>query len=100
MSKKGQTNLPIYRCARGSTSLESFHHHLRNFIPGTSANPVNFQAYLFLMRWNSSRKDAVDGPSVVNSFDSKLLAKFNKLHLDVHQRLFEENTNQPTKEPT
>ena len=32
--KKGKTNLPTYRCARGSTSLESFHLHMNRFIPG------------------------------------------------------------------
>lgn len=31
---KGGVVLPVYRCARGTTSLESFHHHLNNFIPG------------------------------------------------------------------
>ncbi len=31
---KGGVDLPIYRCARGSTSLESFHLHLNRFIPG------------------------------------------------------------------
>lgn len=31
---KGTVRLPTYRCARGSTSLESFHLHLKNFIPG------------------------------------------------------------------
>ena len=31
---KGRVVLPVYRCARGSTSLESFHLHLNNFIPG------------------------------------------------------------------
>ena len=31
---KGNVILPIFRCARGSTSLESFHSHLKNFIPG------------------------------------------------------------------
>ena len=30
----GGVQLPIYRCARGSTSLESFHLHLNRFIPG------------------------------------------------------------------
>lgn len=34
--KKGGIELPVYRCARGSTSLESFHLHLQRFIPGTS----------------------------------------------------------------
>lgn len=32
--KKGGVNLCCYRCARGSTSLESFHLHLNRFIPG------------------------------------------------------------------
>ena len=32
--KKGGIELPTYRCARGSTSLESFHQHLKTFIPG------------------------------------------------------------------
>lgn len=31
---KGSVILPVYRCARGSTSLESFHLHLNRFIPG------------------------------------------------------------------
>lgn len=32
--KKGGVSLPVYRCARGSTSLESFHLHMNRFIPG------------------------------------------------------------------
>ena len=32
--KKGGVVLPKFRCARGSTSLESFHNHLARFIPG------------------------------------------------------------------
>ena len=31
---KGGVRLPVYRCARGLTSLESFHLHLNRFIPG------------------------------------------------------------------
>ena len=31
---KGGVKLPVLRCARGSTSLESFHLHLARFIPG------------------------------------------------------------------
>ena len=31
---KGGVTLPIFCCARGSTSLESFHLHLNHFIPG------------------------------------------------------------------
>ncbi|RXN28818.1 hypothetical protein ROHU_018996 [Labeo rohita] len=57
---KGGLTLPVYRCARGSTSLESFHNHLNRFIPGTSANLENFQAYLLegLERWNEDRAAA------------------------------------------
>ena len=32
--RKGDVDLPTYRCSRGSTSLESFHLHLNRFIPG------------------------------------------------------------------
>lgn len=32
--KKGGVSLPVYRYARGSTSLESFHLHMNRFIPG------------------------------------------------------------------
>ncbi|XP_051788938.1 uncharacterized protein LOC127529436 [Erpetoichthys calabaricus] len=51
---KGGITLPVFRCARGSTSLESFHLHLDRFIPGTSASAAHFQAYLLegLARWN------------------------------------------------
>ncbi len=31
---KGGLTLPVYCCARGSTSLESFHNHLNRLIPG------------------------------------------------------------------
>ncbi|XP_056328978.1 uncharacterized protein LOC130241304 isoform X1 [Danio aesculapii] len=49
--------LPVYRCARGSTSLESFHLHLNRFVPGTSANALHFQMYLLegLVQWNEAR---------------------------------------------
>ena len=43
---KGGVKLPLLRCARGSTSLESFHLHIARFIPGSSASAVNYQAYL------------------------------------------------------
>lgn len=37
----GGVQLPVYRCARGSTSLESFHLHLNRFIPGKCLKPEN-----------------------------------------------------------
>ncbi|CAL8240335.1 unnamed protein product [Merluccius merluccius] len=82
--------LPNYRCARGSTSLESFHLHLNRFIPGTSANSLNFQLYLLegLNRWNQDRKAAslaVKPPSLlsysgdlvhcVNTYSVKVLGR-------------------------
>ncbi|XP_041836778.1 uncharacterized protein LOC121636980 [Melanotaenia boesemani] len=61
---KGGVSLPIYRCARGSTSLESFHLHLNRFIPGTSASAKHFQAFLVdgLVRWNEDRAAAAAPP--------------------------------------
>ena len=41
--KKGGVELPKYRCARGSTSLESFHLHLNRFIPGKLLQKVLLQ---------------------------------------------------------
>lgn len=38
--KKGGISLPVFRCARGSTSLESFHLHMQHFIPGMHANAL------------------------------------------------------------
>ncbi|KAJ8340737.1 hypothetical protein SKAU_G00353700 [Synaphobranchus kaupii] len=82
--------LPNYRCARGSTSLESFHLHLNRFIPGTSANSLNFQLYLLegLNRWNQDREAAslaVKPPSLlsysgdlvhcVNTYSVKVLGR-------------------------
>ncbi|KAK2143968.1 hypothetical protein NP493_4354g00007 [Ridgeia piscesae] len=64
--RKGGVQLPVLRCARGTTSLESFHLHLARFIPGTSANATNFQAFLLdgITRWNAQRcRDALDAPT-------------------------------------
>ncbi|XP_034004122.1 uncharacterized protein LOC117496535 [Trematomus bernacchii] len=60
---KGGVILPVYRCARGSTSLESFHLHLNRFIPGTQASAKHFQAFLVdgLVRWNEDRAAAAAG---------------------------------------
>ena len=54
---KGGVKLPVSRCARGSTSLESFHLHLSKFILGSSANAVHYQVYLLdeLTRWNAKK---------------------------------------------
>ena len=82
-------SLPVYRCARGSTSLHSFHLHLHRFIPGeapcsksstlslpgckiltvvchvagSSARGTFFQVFLLegLTRWNEDRGKAAAG---------------------------------------
>ena len=85
--KKGGINLPVFRCARGSTSLESFHLHIARFIPGTSANAVNFQAYLIegIVRWNRARAEAaIKNESSTKqhnprTFDLRLQEKVNLL---------------------
>ncbi|KAJ8364716.1 hypothetical protein SKAU_G00135470 [Synaphobranchus kaupii] len=61
---KGGVKLPVFRCARGSMSLESFHLHLNRFIPGDRANAMHFQAFLLdgLVRWNENCA-AVEGPA-------------------------------------
>ncbi|RXN08810.1 hypothetical protein ROHU_011351 [Labeo rohita] len=79
--------LPNYRCARGSTSLESFHLHLNRFIPGTSANSLNFQLYLLegLNRWNQDREAAslaVRPPSLL-SYSGDLVHCVNNLSVKV-----------------
>ncbi len=38
---KGGVELPVYRCARGSTSLESFHLHYNRFIPGKCMHGIH-----------------------------------------------------------
>ena len=37
------------RSQKVSTSLKSFHLYLTRFIPGTAANAVNFQAYMYII---------------------------------------------------
>ena len=79
--QKGGVTLPLVRCARGSRSLESFHSHLVKFVPGSSANAVNFQAYLIegITRWNASRAQAAlsTTPTTLSlkTFDARLQSK-------------------------
>ncbi|KAJ4941723.1 hypothetical protein JOQ06_011598 [Pogonophryne albipinna] len=60
---RGGVSLPVYRCARGSTSLHSFHLHLHRFIPGSSARGSFFHMFLLegLTRWNEDRGKAAAG---------------------------------------
>ncbi|KAL3065983.1 hypothetical protein OYC64_016008 [Pagothenia borchgrevinki] len=50
---KGGVILPVYRCARGSTSLESFHLHLNRFIPGTACDKVTAGLGAALLTWRN-----------------------------------------------
>ena len=76
---KGKVRIPTLRCARGSTSLESFHLHIARFIPGTSASDLHYQAYLMegLARWNQDRATAAvnSAPGGIRTFDHRLMLK-------------------------
>ncbi|XP_056127239.1 uncharacterized protein LOC130104727 [Rhinichthys klamathensis goyatoka] len=80
---QGGISLPVYRCARGSTSLESFHLHLNRFIPGESANPWHFQAFLLegLTRWNADRAASVaqEGRQLLRSYNGPLQHSLDQL---------------------
>ncbi|XP_061118069.1 uncharacterized protein LOC133141515 [Conger conger] len=73
----------LYSCARGSTSLESFHLHLNRFIPGDRANAMHFQAFLLdrLVSWNEDRAAAaVEGPAQpLLSYSGHLQHSLNQL---------------------
>ena len=47
--QKHGVQLPMYRCARGTTSLECFHLHQNRFIPGTFLQCNFFHAFFFLL---------------------------------------------------
>ena len=86
--RKGRVTLPVLRCARGSTSLESFHLHLARFVPGSSAGAVNFQAYVLdgICRWNSARAAAaVQSPTTetLRTFNLRLMSRVNQLNQSV-----------------
>ncbi|KAG1664134.1 hypothetical protein GQR58_019951 [Nymphon striatum] len=48
---KGGIRLPVYRCSRGSTGLESFHLHINRFVPGN---------YLFFINSSSDMMEEQD----------------------------------------
>ncbi|XP_066300424.1 uncharacterized protein [Branchiostoma lanceolatum] len=83
---KGGVTLPVFRCARGSTSLESFHLHQNRFIPGTRASDVHFQAYLLegLDRWNEDRAAAaVSGQVEHHVYNRGMCEALNRLSSSV-----------------
>ena len=91
---KGSVTLPVLRCARSSTSLESFHNHIARFVPGTSAGAVNFQAYILdgIVRWNIARSTAAILPQPkqenLRTFNTRLQHKvqlsLSNIHVHVH----------------
>ncbi|RXN22060.1 hypothetical protein ROHU_036759 [Labeo rohita] len=89
---KAGVTLTRYRCARGSTSLESFHCHLNRFIPGTSANALNFQLYLLegLNRWNQDRAAAsvTSKPASLLTYSGDMAHCVNTSSLKVFGRPF------------
>lgn len=52
---KGGVEVPMYRCVRGSNSLESFHLHLARFIPGEGL--LNYYNILFTSLWELLQYD-------------------------------------------
>ncbi|KAL0970157.1 hypothetical protein UPYG_G00238140 [Umbra pygmaea] len=93
--------LTKYMCARGSTSPESFHCHLNRFIPGTSANSLNFQLYLLegLNRWNQDRAAASlsTKPSSLLSYAGDVVQSVNNNSAKVFGRKFVSSFRAPTK---
>ncbi|CAL8292404.1 unnamed protein product [Arctogadus glacialis] len=92
--KKAGHVLPTYRCARGSTSLESFHLHMNRFIPGTLASDTFFQAYLVdgLFRWNEDRTITAEGTEGPRSYSGLLKHAANQLSEEVLGRKLVEYT--------
>ena len=97
---KGGVRLPVLRCARRSTSLESFHLHLAGFVPGTAVSAVNFHAFLLdgLTWWNSARAAAAIQPEErVRTFDMRLASKVNALSHIVHSKAVLPLLNPPSE---
>ncbi|MEQ2199104.1 hypothetical protein XENOCAPTIV_024908 [Xenoophorus captivus] len=90
---KGGISLPVYRCARGSTSLESFHLHLHSFIPGKGGclsekhkKLTITRSFAFLVdgvvRWNEDRAaapaDAAETRMSLHSYSGHLKHALNQ----------------------
>ena len=102
--KKGGVELPVYRCARGSVSLESFHLHLTRFVPATTASDAHMQAYLLegLVRWNEDRataasSDLKDAGPQPHSYSGLLKTACNRLYNDVFGEKLVEAYTPPMK---
>ncbi|XP_069115959.1 uncharacterized protein [Argopecten irradians] len=82
--EKGGKILNVYKCARGSSSLESFHKHQCTFVPGWNANASHMQMYMMegSSRWNQNRaRDAVELPSTsaTKMYDVRLMSAINAI---------------------
>ncbi|XP_078657398.1 uncharacterized protein LOC144903286 isoform X1 [Branchiostoma floridae x Branchiostoma belcheri] len=82
--EKGGKRLNVLRCARGSSSVESFHRHQCAFIPGWRANACHTQMYMIEggSRWNINRaREAVQRPvtSKTRLYDVRLMSNINTI---------------------
>ncbi|XP_071827724.1 uncharacterized protein [Apostichopus japonicus] len=98
---KGGQRLPVYRCARGSTSLESFHLHINRFIPGTTANAMHFQAYLLegIVRWNEDRAFSAlqSSGARTHCYNSELRHEVNRVNKIVYGTTFDQIYQDPAR---
>ncbi|XP_029688557.1 uncharacterized protein [Takifugu rubripes] len=100
-TRKGGVVLKTFRCARGSTSMESFHCHLNRFIPGNSANLLNYQIYLLegLSRCNQDRAAAAvtSEPSTLRTYTGELVHCVNSNYEKVFGRKLVPGFSPPAK---
>ncbi|KAL8574946.1 hypothetical protein ACOMHN_052111 [Nucella lapillus] len=83
--------LPVYRCARGLTSLDRFHLHLSRFLSGACGSAVHYQAWLVegVAGWNRNRASVSGGPVAgrsgqpMRTHDSQLMHTVNRLSAQV-----------------
>nr|XP_023675259.1 uncharacterized protein LOC111847890 [Paramormyrops kingsleyae] len=82
--QKGDKVLDVLRCARGSSSLESFHRHQCTFIPGWRCNAMHTQMYMLEggSRWNMNRAHeavSLSAKSHTKLYDVRLMSNLNSL---------------------
>ncbi|XP_073724498.1 uncharacterized protein [Misgurnus anguillicaudatus] len=82
--EKGDKTLDVLRCARGSSSLESFHKHQCAFIPGWRCNALHTQMYMLegVSRWNLNRSAqalSMTETSRTKLYDIRLMSNVNAL---------------------
>ncbi|XP_016348056.1 uncharacterized protein LOC107693263 [Sinocyclocheilus anshuiensis] len=82
---KGGHLLPTYKCFRGSTSIESFHQHLNQLIPGVPACSTFLQIEFLdgLVRWNEATAVASEGLQTPQSYIGVLQQAVDQLGEEV-----------------